>query len=199
MTTLDKLTNLRDRIKVAFAEFDNPPQEEVAEELADYFESTLESGETVRATPALAVGSVLSLVSESGDIPAPDGSHTLTDGTVVVVLDGIISEIVLPETEEMSEVKAELSAIKAENESLKQSIETAKSESDVKFTELEAKITKQFEFSSLLNEAFIALSEAPTTVPTQPVVTETVQMSAQDLMRNQANKFQELRNKKFNK
>ena len=195
MTTLEKLSGLRDKIKVAFAEFDTPPAEEVVA-AEEYFEGSLESGEIVRATPALAVGSVFSLISEDGDIPAPDGSHTLSDGTVVVVLDGTISEIVEPEIVDVTE---ELSAIKAENESLKNALESYKVEASEKFAELETKLSKQMEFSGLLNEAFIALSETPTVIPTQAVVTETVQMSAQDLMQNQANKLQELRNKKFNK
>ena len=195
MTTLEKLSGLRDKIKVAFAEFDTPPAEEVVA-AEDYFEGALESGEIVRATPALAVGSVFSLVSEDGDIPAPDGSHTLSDGTVVVVLDGMISEIVEAEVVDVTE---ELSAIKVENESLKNALESYKVEASAKFAELETKLAKQLEFSVLLNDAFIALSETPVITHTQAVVTETVQMSAQDLMQNQANKLQELRNKKFNK
>ena len=146
MTTIEKLTNLRDKIKVAFSEYDTPPAPVVDEvEAADYVETTLESGEAVRATPTLAVGSVMSLISPDGDIPAPDGSHTLVDGTQVVVLDGVISEVVeskIPEAEspDMVEMKSDMGTLKTENEKLKMSIQENAKAVDLKFAELEAKI-----------------------------------------------------------
>lgn len=205
MTTIEKLTNLRDKIKVAFAEFDTPPAPVVEVEAeADYVETTLKSGEAVRATPTLAVGSVMSLISPDGDIPAPDGSHTLVDGTQVVVLDGIISEVVeseIPEAEspDMVEMKSDMGTLKTENEKLKMSIiENAKAV-DLKFAELEAKIANHNKINELLNEAFVALSEVPASTPSQPVKTETVQMSAQELIQAQTAKFEELKKNKFKK
>lgn len=194
MTTIEKLSALRDKIKVAFAEFDVP----VAAPLvaAEYFEGTLESGEAIRATPTLAVGSVLSLLSESGDIPAPDGSHKLSDGSTVVVLDGTISEVVLPEAKadepspDMVAMSEQLEAVKAENETIKTEFDKYKEATELKFAEIESKITKQVELSNLLNEGFIALAEVPEVKPTQPVRTEAVQMSAQDLVQSQMAKIE---------
>lgn len=206
MTTIEKLTNLRDKIKVAFAEFDTPPAPVVEVEAeADYVETTLESGEAVRATPTLAVGSVLSLISPEGDIPAPDGSHTLTDGTKVVVLEGVISEVVeavAPVAEASPDeiaMKEQIETLKTENETLKLSIAENKEAMELKFAELETKIASHNKINELLNEAFVALSEVPVSTPSQPVKTETVQMSAQELIQAQTAKFEKLKLEKFKK
>lgn len=206
MTTIEKLTNLRDKIKVAFAEFDTPPAPVAeVEAAADFVESTLESGEAVRATPTLAVGSVLSLISPEGDIPAPDGSHTLTDGTQVVVLDGIISEVVeavAPEAQASPDeiaMKEQIEKLKSENETLKLSIVENTKAIELKFAELETKIANHNKINELLNEAFVALSETPVSTPSQPVKTETVQMSAQELIQAQTAKFEKLKSEKFKK
>ena len=205
MTTIEKLTNLRDKIKVAFSEYDTPTPVVEEVEAADYVETTLESGEAVRATPTLAVGSVLSLISPDGDIPAPDGSHTLVDGTQVVVLDGIISEVVeavappAAESPDMVAMKEQIETLKTENETLKLSIVENTKAVDLKFTELEAKIANHNKINELLNEAFVALSEVPVSTPSQPVKTETVQMSAQELIQAQTAKFEKLKLEKFKK
>lgn len=203
MTTIEKLTNLRDKIKVAFSEYDTPTAVVEEVEAADYVETTLESGEAVRATPTLAVGSVMSLISPDGDIPAPDGSHTLIDGTQVVVLDGVISEVVeavaVAETPDMVEMKSDMGTLKTENEKLKLSIVENAKAVELKFAELEAKIANHNKINELLNEAFVALSEVPVSTPSQPVKTETVQMSAQELIQAQTAKFEKLKSEKFKK
>ena len=205
MTTIEKLTNLRDKIKVAFSEYDTPTAVVEEVEAADYVETTLESGEAVRATPTLAVGSVMSLISPDGDIPAPDGSHTLVDGTQVVVLDGVISEVVeavAPEAQASPDeiaMKEQIEKLKTENETLKLSIAENKESMELKFAELEAKIANHNKINELLNEAFVALSEVPVSTPSQPVKTETVQMSAQELIQAQTAKFEKLKSEKFKK
>lgn len=205
MTTIEKLTNLRDKIKVAFSEYDTPTAVVEEVEAADYVETTLESGEAVRATPTLAVGSVMSLISPDGDIPAPDGSHTLVDGTQVVVLDGVISEVVeavAPEAQASPDeiaMKEQIEKLKTENETLKLSIAENKESMELKFAELEAKIANHNKINELLNEAFVALSEVPVSTPSQPVKTETVQMSAQELIQAQTAKFEKLKLEKFKK
>jgi hypothetical protein len=205
MTTIEKLTNLRDKIKVAFSEYDTPTAVVEEVEAADYVETTLESGEAVRATPTLAVGSVMSLISPDGDIPAPDGSHTLTDGTQVVVLDGIISEVVeavAPEAQASPDeiaMKEQIEKLKSENETLKLSIVENTKAIELRFAELEAKIANHNKINELLNEAFVALSETPVSTPSQPVKTETVQMSAQELIQAQTAKFEKLKSEKFKK
>jgi len=205
LTTVEKLLRVKDKIKIALAEFDAPAPVAETIEQADFVEAVLESGEAVRATPTLAVGSVMSLISPDGDIPAPDGSHTLNDGTKVVVLEGVISEVVeavAPPAEASPDeiaMKEQIETLKTENETLKLSIVENTKAVDLKFTELEAKIANHNTINELLNEAFVALSEVTVNTPAQPVKTETVQMSAQEVIQAQTAKFEKLRNEKFKK
>ena len=98
----------------------------------------------------IAVGDVAYIEEEGERTPAPDGEYKLEDGTVIVVAEGKVSEIIDPkeETEETTEeqpeeemseepedetpaeetpdYKAEIEAIKAEIEALKAEIEAIK-------------------------------------------------------------------------
>jgi hypothetical protein len=88
-------------------------------------------------------------------------------------------------------MKEQLKTVKAENESLKLSIDALQHDNTIKFAELETKLSKHVELSGLLNDAFVALSEVPAVAPAQPVKTEQVQMSAQDLVQSQMRKIEE--------
>ena len=117
-------------------------------------ETKLVDGTVVKYdTPTLAVGSVVTIVTPDGELPAPDGSHNLEDGTMIEVAGGKVTGIELPEVETPeapqmpsmptaptpvqnainpqfeSEVKESFNAVKAENESLK--AELAKLSSDI--------------------------------------------------------------------
>jgi ATP-dependent protease ClpP protease subunit len=83
--------------------------------------TTLEDGtevtiETEAAEPA--VGDVVTVNGES----APDGSHTLADGSVIVTEGGVITEVVMASYKEDEE---EMEALKAENSRLTAELETA--------------------------------------------------------------------------
>jgi hypothetical protein len=71
-------------------------------------ESVLEDGVTRVEAESFEAGSKLFVVSESGEkAPAPEGRHTLEDGTVVTVdAEGTISEVIKPEPAEEVEVEA---------------------------------------------------------------------------------------------
>ena len=71
-------------------------------------ESVLEDGVTRVAAESFEAGSKLFVVSESGEkAPAPEGTHTLEDGTKVTVdAQGTISEVVAPETPVEVEIEA---------------------------------------------------------------------------------------------
>lgn len=43
------------------------------------------------------VGAVANVKAEDGLLPAPNGEHIAEDGTIIVVLDGLVSEIILPD------------------------------------------------------------------------------------------------------
>jgi preprotein translocase subunit YajC len=60
-----------------------------------FVEATLVDGTVVSVEPAVEVGAVVSVIGDGGEmLPAPDASHELQDGTLVVTEGGIIVEIV---------------------------------------------------------------------------------------------------------
>lgn len=109
-------------------------------------ESTLQDGTVIKYdTPTLAVGSVLTVVSPEGEMPAPVGEHTLADGTKITVGEGGKVESVTPgapvappaapvvqTADPLAQVKAEydvkFKAFAAEKEVFQKQIETQKQE-----------------------------------------------------------------------
>lgn len=67
-----------------------------------------------------------------GDPASPDGEHLMPDGRVIVVADGVITEIRTEEKkdEEQDEATSEIDALKAEIEALKAEIEAQKQSND---------------------------------------------------------------------
>jgi hypothetical protein len=112
---------------------------------------------TMVATPddAFAVGSELYVVVEGAEpTPAPDGEHTLEDGTIVIVSEGRITEIkpveAGKEEQELSDVLAQLSerisALEAANTAQTAELAAAKTEAETAKTEL-ASVKGQLEAS----------------------------------------------------
>jgi ATP-dependent Clp protease protease subunit len=64
-----------------------------------------------------------------GDPASPDGEHVMPDGNVIVVVDGVITEIRTKEEKE-DEASNEIEALKAEIEALKAEIEAQKQSND---------------------------------------------------------------------
>ena len=58
-------------------------------------------------------------ISVGDKVTAENGEYTMTDNTKIVVLDGLVSEIVLPEDSELDKIKEENQALKVELESLR--------------------------------------------------------------------------------
>lgn len=119
------------------------------------------------------------VVTPEGNVPAPNGEHTLSDGRMIVVEDGVIKEVkeAAPEAnkeemEELAKMKEELEALKAENESLKASkdkelqakedaIVAMKKETEEKFNALQGSIKDL--------KAMVVSEEAPKPVNKKPV------------------------------
>ncbi len=179
MSTVENLKTLRDKIALAFSEFGDAPEVEVVEPVS----GKLKTGEDFRAVPALEQGASITVVSAEGELPAPDGEHEIEDGTIITVVDGMITSITPVAAAPAAEVVAmseELTALKAENENLKNQIAEKETIYDARFKEIEGKLVKQLEFSALLNEAFEVLVKEPAAEPTQAPQTATVQLSAGD-------------------
>lgn len=199
ITIIERLKKLKSDIVIAFEGFGNPAP---AAPAPVTYEGALISGEQVRATPSLAEGSVFSVVSESGDIPAPDGSHQLADGATVEVAggEGKITSVTLPTpvaaqvapappVAMSEEVKAELDALKISNTELKSEINKNK-------TEFEAKFSKMEELVKLSVEGFIALAEVPAVEPTKKPTTDKVELSGEERAEDYFKRIKNLKNKK---
>lgn len=192
-TVTERLKKLKDDIVIAFEGFTNPAAPAPAAPAAPVaYEGALITGEIVRATPSLAEGSVLSIVSESGDLPAPDGTHQLADGSTVEVANGAgqITSVTLPAPAAQppaqsamgmsAEEKTEFEALKLSNTELKTELEKTKTEHAAKLTEIEAKFSKMEEVVKLSVEGFIALAEVPVGEPTTKPKTEKVELSGEE-------------------
>lgn len=92
-------------------------------------ESVLEDGVTRVEAESFEAGSKLFVVSESGEkAPAPEGIHTLEDGTKVTVdANGTISEVIKPEPKVEVEIEAA-----AEEDPKEEKLEDETSKEDVK-------------------------------------------------------------------
>ena len=56
--------------------------------------ATLADGTQIKYPGELAVDTAITVVTAEGEVPAPDGDHTLEDGTIVKTKDGKVAEIV---------------------------------------------------------------------------------------------------------
>lgn len=81
------------------------------EKKQEYAETTLVDGTVVKANPALENGAEVIVVTSEGEIPAPDGEHQLADGTIIVTVEGKISEIKEVEEVEDEDMKNEFAKI----------------------------------------------------------------------------------------
>lgn len=79
-----------------------------------FLDAKLKDGTVIKIEGESAVeGAKVVVVTEEGEIPAPDGVHELEDGTKVETKEGVIAKIEAPEVEEGPEVEVE---VKAEDE-----------------------------------------------------------------------------------
>lgn len=65
-------------------------------EVVELAEATLTDG-TIVKYDVLDVGGVVSVITEEGEVPAPDESHQLEDGTIITTVEGVITEVVAAE------------------------------------------------------------------------------------------------------
>jgi len=94
---------LKERISDLFEKYSVELEVETKEEVK-FATATLDSGQEIQTdAEAFAVGVSVFVVNDEGEqIPLPDGSYTLADGVVLVVVDGVVSEM-----QEVEEAPAE--------------------------------------------------------------------------------------------
>jgi hypothetical protein len=83
---------------------------------SNFADAKLNDG-TIVSAEAFEPGQDLFIIDEAGErIVAPDGEHTLEDGTKVIVKEGKIAELIKLETEKEEEIKEEEMAVEVEVE-----------------------------------------------------------------------------------
>jgi hypothetical protein len=101
ITNMSDAKNLLDKLKSMF-------QEETIEEKVTMQEAKLADGITIiKWDGELKEGTLVSVVSEEGEIPAPTGDHELQDGRKITIEEGgMVSAIELPKEEKEDEKEA---------------------------------------------------------------------------------------------
>lgn len=111
------------------------------------FEAVLKDGTVVtnaQGTEEISVGDELLVVAEDGTTsPAPDGAHELEDGTIVVTVAGLVTEIVPVEVEE-PEFDAHVADLVSTVEALKATVDALTAKLDAT-EERFAKVTSELE------------------------------------------------------
>lgn len=144
------------RLMLGLNEETTPVIPEPTVENVELAEATLVDGTVVRVDGEFEVGKAIVVVTEEGDVPAPDGAHETTDGYIVTTEGGVIVSIE-EKAEEMpeEEVIIEEASAKFSEDFVNSIVETI------------APALKQIdalrnEIASLKSE-FNAFSEAPAT------------------------------------
>ena len=151
------------------------------EEKSISFETAmLKDGTIVKWEGELSVGTIVMVETAEGDIPAPNATHELEDGTLVTTLDGIVTEIVKPEMEapevEISVEAEEFATVSHFNEVV-ESLESKISALTASIESLVAERVSHKEAMSkvveLVEKVIDLPSEEPTKKPHAPSKTET--------------------------
>lgn len=132
-------------------------------------EAMLQDGTIVKWEGELAEGTALTVVTAEGEIPAPDGSHTLEDGTIITTEGGVITAVTagnLPADAPENEVEVNMSA---EVAARVEAIEKALAETADKLASIESKFAAVTEATGKLTEVVETVAAAPAAEPVQPV------------------------------
>ena len=149
--------------------------EELSQEVEVEFAQGVLADGTIVSFDKLEAGGKLSVVTEDGEVPAPVGEHELEDGTIVVVVEeGLISEVKEPEMDEeevVAETMSEEDVVEVAMEdmpSMDVALEIAKLDEalSLKIADLSTKV-------DMLNEVSEKLVEFLETYAKQPMANET--------------------------
>lgn len=179
-----------------------------SEDTMSFEEAKLADGITIiKWEGPLAEGTSVVVVSESGEVPAPDGEHELQDGRKITVENGKVTALVMPETPaETPEtpVEIEIEAKQEMAEDLKPMVEECmakimkceemiselQSKISEKMSATEEKMNSQKEAFSKLVEIVEKLADAPSEV----IETKAINVNFKAEKDNQYNKLNEILN-----
>lgn len=128
-------------------------------ENVEFAEATLVDGTVVRVDGEFEPGKSIFVVTEEGDVPAPDGAHETTDGLIVTTEGGVIVSI---EEKAAEEAPAAEETVVVEEASAEFSEDFVNSIVDTLKPALEQIDALRNEIASLKSQ-FNAFSEAPAT------------------------------------
>jgi hypothetical protein len=138
----------------------NSQEDNVSVEFAT---ATLTDGTIIKWEGELAVGTAIFVETAEGDIPAPDETHEVEGGQLITTVNGLVTEIVEPQTTTEQQMNAFDSAIESVNAKM-----------DEKIAELNAKIDALISEKAQVREAMSkvvslveALAESPSDKPTE--------------------------------
>jgi hypothetical protein len=99
--------DLREKIEAKLAEIKKVVFEEETTE-KDFVDAKTATGDILKVEPAIEVGAQVMVITEDGEeVPAPDGSYELEDGSVIAVEAGIIANVEALEAPAEEEMAAE--------------------------------------------------------------------------------------------
>jgi hypothetical protein len=178
-----------------------------SEDTMSFEEAKLADGITiVKWEGPLAEGTSVVVVSESGEVPAPDGEHELQDGRKITVENGKVTALVLPEVpsempeeapieieiEAAAETKVEemVSALEAKVAKMEEMVAALEAKIAEKMGSTEEKMGSQKEAFSKLVEIVEKLADAPSEV----IETKAINVNFKAEKDNQYNKLDEILN-----
>jgi hypothetical protein len=197
-----KIYNNMSDVKVLLSKL----KEIFTEEANSFEEAKLADGITiVKWEGPLAEGTSVMVVSESGEVPAPDGEHELQDGRKIMVESGKVTSIELPEKTEEAPVEVEVEAKKEDMaEDLKPMVEECMAKiikMEEMMTALEAKITEKMgsteEKMNTQKDAFsklVQIVEKLADAPSEKVEAKPFNVNFQAEKENQYNRLNEIIN-----
>jgi len=170
------------KLKTAFDALANPvPPVPAPAPTAMGGESKLMDGTVIKYdTPTLTVGSIVTVVTPDGEMPAPQGEHELADGTKVSVMvtDGVakVTEISLPDVPPAPVVPPAPNAMEQAIAGLTnqftahvEKAEADKKELEVKLSSVSAELAKANTLLKELVPTVLAFASIPTGDPIEPV------------------------------
>jgi hypothetical protein len=119
----------------------------------EFAEGVLADGSIVKFDK-LEAGGLITLVTPDGEVPAPVGEHELEDGTKIVIVEqGVIAEVEMPEAEVEIEVESEMSVDPGDEQPEEVVIADVQADRFAEISEqFEAKISEVNAKVELLNE-----------------------------------------------
>jgi hypothetical protein len=121
-------------------------------------EAKLKDGTVIKYdTPALAIGSTLTVITPEGEASAPNGDHEAENGDIITVVDGKVTDLkpAAPATPAVPAMPEMVAQMKAEFEKqLKENSEAA----DKKYNELKTQFEAQTKAHEELKEKFLGFS-----------------------------------------